>query len=124
MRICCPARAGYALWGADGKVKQLDRRYPQLAAQQARLAAASAGPTAQQLDVAAVVKASRAVSREIELPKLIETLMTVALENAGADRGLLILPEGPGYRVEVEAKAKGAGVEVRLPHRDQGNGLP
>ena len=40
------ARAGYALWGADGKVKQLDRRYPQLAAQQTRLAAASAGPAA------------------------------------------------------------------------------
>ena len=97
-------------------MKQLDRHYPQLAAQQTRLAAASAGPAVQQLDIAAVVKASQAVSREIELPKLIETLMTVALENAGADRGLLILPEGPGYRVEVEAKAKGAGVEVRLRH--------
>jgi PAS domain S-box-containing protein len=54
------------------------------------------------------------VSSEIELPKLIETLMTIALENAGADRGLLILPQGEGYRVEVEARAARTGVEVRL----------
>ena len=54
------------------------------------------------------------MSGEIELPKLIETLMTIALENAGADRGLLILPHGEGYRVEVEAQATACGAEVRL----------
>ncbi len=107
------ARACYALWGADGKMKQLDRHYPQLAAQQTRLAA-SAGPAVQQLDVAAVVRASQAMSGEIELPKLIETLVTIALENAGADRGLLILQEGSNFRVEVEAQDTGAGIEVRL----------
>ena len=108
------ARSRYALWGAGGKVNQLDRRYPQLAMQPGRYAASA--PTVQQLDVAAVVKASQAVSGEIELPKLIETLMTIALENAGADRGLLILPNGEGYRVDVEARAVGAGVEVKLNH--------
>ena len=46
----------------------------------------------QQLDVAAVVKASQALSSEMLLPRLIERLMTIALQNAGADRGLLILP--------------------------------
>ena len=106
------SRACYARWGADGKVKQLDRLYPQLAAQQAQ--AASGAPAVQQLDVAAAVKASQAVSGEIELRKLIETLMTIALENAGADRGLLIVPEGSNARVEVEAQAKGTGIEVRL----------
>ncbi len=106
------ARSGYALWGAEGKVNQLDRHYPQLAMQPVRHAASA--PTVQQLDVAAVVKASQAVSGEIELPKLIETLMTIALENAGAGRGLLILPQGKGYQAEVEAQAHGAGVDVRL----------
>ena len=47
----------------------------------------------QQLDVAAVVKASQALSSEMVLPRLIERLMTIALQNAGADRGLLILPQ-------------------------------
>ncbi len=106
------ARCGYALWGAEGKVNQLDRRYPQLAMQPVRHAASA--PTVQQLDVAAVVKASQAVSGEIELPKLIETLMTIALENAGAGRGLLFLPQGKGYQAEVEAQAHGAEVDVRL----------
>ena len=44
--------------------------------------------------MASVVKASQALSGEIELPKLIERLMKIAIENAGADRGLLILPSG------------------------------
>ncbi len=108
------ARACYALWGADGKVKQFDRQYPQLAVLRARLAPPASDPALRQLDVSTVVRASNAVSGEIELPKLIETLMTIALENAGADRGLLILPQVEGYRVEVEAQAKRTGVEVKL----------
>jgi PAS domain S-box-containing protein len=107
------ARACYALWGAYGKVKQLDRQYPELAALRARLAPPASDP-AQELDISTVVKASNALSGEIELPKLIETLMTIALENAGADRGLLILPQAENYRVEVEAQATRTGVEVRL----------
>jgi PAS domain S-box-containing protein len=108
------ARACYALWGADGKVKQLDGQYPELAALRARLAPPASDPALRQLDISTVVKASNAVSGEIELPKLIETLMTIALENAGADRGLLILRQVEGYRVEVEAQATRTGVEVRL----------
>ena len=44
--------------------------------------------------LASMVDASQALSSEIELPKLIERLMTIVLENAGVDRGLLILPRG------------------------------
>ena len=61
----------------------------------------------QQLDVVAVVKASQALSSEMLLPRLIERLMTIALQNAGADRGLLILPHESDYRIEAEARADG-----------------
>ena len=61
------ARACYALWGADGKVSQLDRLYPQLAPAEGNRPII--GSPVQQLDVASVVKASQAVSSEIELPK-------------------------------------------------------
>ncbi len=108
------ARACYALWGAEGKVEQLDRQYPQLALLRARLTPPTSNPALQQLDISTVVRASSAVSSEIELPRLIETLMTIALENAGADRGLLILPQAESYYVEVEAKATRTGVEVML----------
>ncbi len=86
------ARYCYLRWGADGKVRQLDRLYPHLAAAEGHRPTATIGAPVEQLDVASVVKASQAVSSEIVLPKLIERLMTIALENAGADRGLLILP--------------------------------
>ena len=91
------ARYCYLRWGADGKVKQLDLLHPQLAAAEGIRPTATIGSPVQQFDVAAVVKASQAVSSEIELPKLIERLMTIALENAGADRGLLILPAEADY---------------------------
>jgi PAS domain S-box-containing protein len=107
------ARSCYFRWGADGKVRQLDRLYPHLAAEGQRPTAALGTPI-QQLDVASIVKASQAVSSEIELPKLIERLMTLALENAGADRGLLILPIKDDYFIQAEAQAAGGKVEVAL----------
>src|SRR6185312_5069486 len=108
------ARACYALWGADGKVRQLDRRYPQLAvAEQHRPTVATRSP-ARQLDLTSVIKASQALSGEIMLSKLIERLMTIALENAGADRGLLILPAEDNHLIQAEAKAIGDQAEVVL----------
>jgi PAS domain S-box-containing protein len=106
------AKYCYLRWGADGKVSQLDRLYPQLAAAEGNRPII--GSPVHQLDVASVVKASQAVSGEIELPKLIEQLMTIALENAGADRGLLILPAEDDHLVQAEALAAGNRVEVVL----------
>jgi PAS domain S-box-containing protein len=101
------ARDGYLLWGADGKVRQLEARYPQLAVADPRDGTRAATSPDQQLDVAAVVKASQALSSEMLLPRLIERLMTIALQNAGAERGLLILPHESDYRIEAEARADG-----------------
>ena len=44
-----------------------------------------------QLDNAAVIRAAQALSSELELSKLIERLMWVLIENAGAEKGLLVL---------------------------------
>ncbi|MEN3385416.1 MAG: hypothetical protein V7608_5460, partial [Hyphomicrobiales bacterium] len=107
------ARYGYLRWGADGKVRQLDRLHPSLAAAEAQGPTANIGSSVQ-LDVATVVKASQAVSSEIVLSKLIERLMTIALENAGADRGLLILPAEDDHLIQAEAKAAGDQIEVVL----------
>jgi PAS domain S-box-containing protein len=108
------ARYGYLHWGADGNVRQLDRLYPSLAAPEEPRPTATIGSPVQQLDVAAVVKSSQAVSSEIELPKLIERLMTIAIENAGADRGLLILLAENDHLIQAEAQAAGDQVEVVL----------
>jgi PAS domain S-box-containing protein len=101
------ARDGYLRWGADGKVRQLETRYPWLAKADARGRTRETASPDQQLDVAAVVKASQALSGEMLLPRLIERLMTIAMQSAGADRGLLILPHESDYRIEAEARANG-----------------
>ncbi|WFU73424.1 AAA family ATPase [Bradyrhizobium sp. CB2312] len=101
------ARDGYLRWGADGKVRLLEARHPQLLINDRRAAKRDASTPDLQLDVAAVVTASQALSGEIMLPRLIERLMTIAVQNAGADRGLLIRPQEGGYRIEAEARADG-----------------
>src|SRR5712675_1262827 len=108
------ARDCYARWGAVAKVTQLDQSHPR-ARQQAPLAAK---PTieapVEQFDLATVIKMSEAVAGEIVLEKLIETLMVIAIEHAGADRGLLILPQGGQFQIEAEARSGRDGVRVRL----------
>jgi PAS domain S-box-containing protein len=111
------ASSCYLRWGAHGKVRQLDRLYPRLARPEGHRLTATIGSPVQQLDVASVVKATQAVSGEIELPKLIERLMTIALQNAGADRGLLILPAEDDYLIQAEAQATGEKIEVALCQR-------
>ena len=61
-----------------------------------------------------MVKASQALSSEIVLENLIKTLMVTAVEHAGAERGLLILPRGDQLWVEAEATTSLKTVEVNL----------
>jgi PAS domain S-box-containing protein len=109
------ARYCYVRWDADGKVLQLEQLHSQL-----REEATSPSPTITfgapigQMDVGAVVKASQAVSGEIVLSQLIETLMTIALEHAGAERGVLILLHGDDPQIEAVARTGQQGVEVTL----------
>ncbi len=109
------ARNCYKRWGALGKVRQLDECYPHL--REDRLptsTTATIGTPVVQLDVETVVKASQALSSEIVLSKLIEKLMRIALEHAGAERGLLILQRGDEPRIEAEATTGQGRVKVTV----------
>ncbi len=109
------ARYGYLRWGADGKVRQLDQLYPQLRQdERAPGPADTIGAPVEHLDLATVMKVSQAISGEIVLEKLLDTLMRTAIEQAGAERGLLILARGAEQRIEAEATTSGDTVIVRL----------
>ena len=109
------ARYCYLRWGAAGKVRQLDQRYPWLSEEQTPSSpTATIGASVAQLDVGTVVKASQAVSGEIVLDRLIGTLMKIALEHGGADRGALILLRNDVLRIEAEAEAGPRSIEVGL----------
>jgi PAS domain S-box-containing protein len=109
------ARDGYVRWGADGKVRQLEQLHPHL--REAAIPASATptiGASVEQLDVGTVVKASQAVSREIVLGELIKTLLRIAVEHAGAQRGLLILFPADEPRIAAEATTGRGQFEVTL----------
>ncbi len=109
------ARHCYLRWGAFGKVRQLEQFHSHL-----RDAPVFSSPIAtidapvEQLDVGTVLKAAQAVSGEIVLDKVIETLLRIAVEHAGADRGLLILFQGDKPLIVAEATTGRGQVEVTL----------
>nr|WP_083893657.1 AAA family ATPase [Kamptonema formosum] len=103
---------GYARWDAKAKVADLEKRYPQLLApilQQTRSplstdetifalgtvtsisSATSSTRVSDTLDLKAILKASQAISSEIELEKLLSSLLRIVIENAGADKCVLML---------------------------------
>jgi len=110
----------YARWGALAKVEDLEKRYPQYLAgilnrEQTSLTtretisrlttgtvtSTSTSGISAVLDLATVMKAGQAISGEIQLTKLLATLMQVVMENGGAQTGALILPEGENLMLAV-----------------------
>ena len=71
-------------------------------------------PAAEQLDLARARKLSEEISGEMVLERLIEKVLHTAIEHAGAQRGLLIVPRGEELRIEAEAMAVGDRVTVLL----------
>ena len=115
------ARSAYLRWGADGKVRQLDRLHPQL--RQDRSAAdpaATMETPVEQLDLTTVIAVSQALSGEMVLDTLVQRLMRTALEHAGAERGLLIIPDGEDLRIDAEAVIRSDQIEVSVSDRQHG----
>ncbi len=54
------------------------------------------------LDLGSVIKASQALSGKIQLEQLLSTLVTVAVENAGAQKGVLMLPAQDQWLIQVK----------------------
>ncbi|WP_437739898.1 AAA family ATPase [Sorangium sp. So ce1504] len=85
------ARAAYFRWGAHAKVDQLDQRYPHLAPRKPIAPTVTFAVRAEQFDVLSVVKASQSISGELQLPRLLETLLRIVIEHAGAEEGYVLL---------------------------------
>ena len=109
------ARRCYLRWGADGKVRQLDQLSPHRPDNEpAPVATSTIEAPVERLDLATVIKVSQAVSGEIVVEKLIEVVLRMAIEQAGAERGLLILSRGGEPRIAAEATTLGDAVLIEL----------
>ncbi|MEH1939113.1 MAG: AAA family ATPase [Nostoc sp.] len=131
----------YTRWGAKAKVVDLETRYPQLLAtiwqkQQSSftstetiisisshtLQSSSFGNTSfsEALDLATILKASQSLSSEIELEKLLSTLLEVILESAGADKCALLMPKGSCWVIEALSQLEQPSIILRsLPIEDR-----
>jgi signal transduction histidine kinase len=111
------ARYCYLRWGALGKVRQIDQSHPPLYEERTSSSPITTiGTPVVQLDVGTVVKASQAVFSEIVPDKLIEALMRIAVEHAGAERGVLIAIRNNEPQIEAEARTGRGVIEVALRH--------
>ncbi|HEY9822773.1 MAG TPA: adenylate/guanylate cyclase domain-containing protein, partial [Candidatus Sericytochromatia bacterium] len=117
------AHYGYQLWGAKRKVENLEEKYPQLLARKSATATAATKNTkttttttesgsSSCLDLATVMKASQAISGEIVLDKLLAKLMKIIIENAGAQKGFLILESKGKLLIEVKGSVDWDNVAV------------
>ncbi|MBE9201789.1 MULTISPECIES: ATP-binding sensor histidine kinase [unclassified Nodularia (in: cyanobacteria)] len=123
----------YTCWGAKAKVADLERRYPQLLAPileripsrvstyetvfplgtvtQSSSSTSSITSVSVALDLAAILKASQAISGEIEFENLLSSLLHIVIENAGANKCVLMLMESGNLLIralaEVGLKNKG-----------------
>jgi PAS domain S-box-containing protein len=108
------ARQSYLRWGASGKVRQLDELHPRLIEETPVPGPTSTVVTAiEDPDLATVMKVSQALSGEMALERLTDVLMRLAIEYAGAERGLLLLSRGSELRQEAEAITSREGFVVR-----------
>jgi predicted ATPase/tRNA A-37 threonylcarbamoyl transferase component Bud32/exonuclease VII small subunit len=117
------AHYAYKKWGSEPKVKQLEEKYPQLKRQINRgnstytsisssKSSTEMGTASNFLDLNTVVKASQTISGEIQLGKLLEKMMKILFENAGAERGFFILKDKGKWLIEAEGNANTETIEV------------
>ncbi len=109
----------YARWGAKAKTDDLESRYPQLldpilqakhnrfqlseTYQTIHTTRLSSGRISNSLDFATILKASLALSSEIQLEQLLSTLMQVVMENTGAKKAALLILQHGNLTVEAVA---------------------
>jgi PAS domain S-box-containing protein len=120
------AMYGYRSWGADGKVAQMLERHSVLREHASRrrrgtqetganpAMSASRSTAGEMLDLASILKASRALSSEVGLRRVLERLMAIVRENAGAQVVELLLNQDGAW--QIEARARPEAVETLLAH--------
>lgn len=121
------ARYTYMKWGAKAKVEQLDIKYQQLLNLAIKSTAdfrnrfsestqsitfADTTTDAVTVDMLTVLKASQTISGEIVLENLLRKLMVLLNQNAGAEKGFLLLENNGKLFIEAESSKESDSVEI------------
>ncbi|MEH2198164.1 trifunctional serine/threonine-protein kinase/ATP-binding protein/sensor histidine kinase [Nostoc sp.] len=135
----------YTRWGAKAKVIDLETRYPQLlvtilqkqqpsftstetmiaiSSHTIQTSSFNNASLSEALDLATILKASQSLSSEIELDKLLSTLLEVILESAGADKCALLMPSGDRWVIEAFSQLEQPSIILRRLSFDDGQTVP
>jgi transcriptional regulator with GAF, ATPase, and Fis domain len=98
----------YTQWGAVAKVRDLESKHPWLASAARPTLDASSSTS---FDAASALKAAQAITAEIEIDRLLPRLVRIVIENAGAERGVLLEATSEQLTVLAEGTV-GAGARV------------
>ncbi|WP_437573070.1 AAA family ATPase [Sorangium sp. So ce887] len=88
------ALQAYGRWGVDRKIALLTEEFPLIKPGRDRGAPGAA--RADVFDVETLLKAARVLSQELVVERLLSSMVQVLVENAGAERGALLLARGDG----------------------------
>ena len=96
----------YNKWGAKEKTKELKREYPELKEKvkmdSSSISTSTKNASTNDIDIYSIIKTSQVIFGEIEMDKLLNKVMKISIENAGAERGILLLYENDKLFVEAE----------------------
>lgn len=105
------SRYNYLKKGYTAKVRHLDRKYSEILGDIERRSTPREGIFKQErqnidsidtLDLNAVIKASSTIASETTYPRLLKKIIKIAVENAGAQKGILILNRSGSLVIEAE----------------------
>jgi predicted ATPase/signal transduction histidine kinase/DNA-binding NarL/FixJ family response regulator/tRNA A-37 threonylcarbamoyl transferase component Bud32 len=113
----------YQKWGSTAKVHDLEAKYSLELTRKpldSRIeimatltnSSSTSTQTSTQLDLGSVTRASQTLTGEIVLSRLLEKMMCIVIENAGAERGLLLLPQQDHWFIEAEGHVENDEVTV------------
>lgn len=114
----------YTLWGAYGKIGDLEKRYPEIASfQETKVSHREEEKNkvflekkpAFNLDISSIVKTSQALASEMRLDRLLRNILRFAIENAGAYNGFLILENEADGKLSIFSKGDVDHVEIITP---------
>ncbi|MDX1961262.1 MAG: AAA family ATPase [Leptospiraceae bacterium] len=120
------AHLRYKQWGAFRKAEMLANKYPDYLGDGKKISSTISRPvpgqggkatqtelyTGQNLDIQSVLKSSNAISGEIKLESLLKKLIEIVMENAGAEKGILLLNQNGNLTVDALGDVKTGEVKM------------
>ncbi|MCB1114190.1 MAG: AAA family ATPase [Chlamydiia bacterium] len=108
------AHYNYYRWGASEKVKQLEEKYPHLLRDISHANGLTHDKSGkghavpiQAIDLDALVKASQVISGQLDLDILIEDMIKILTENAGAQKAILIMEDDGKWMLKAKGEKMG-----------------